>query len=116
VNLDSIREYALSLPGAAESFPFDEETLVFKAGGKMFLLMDLSGERGINVKCDPEKATELREKYDTILPGYHMNKQNWNTILLHGHYGEKDIKGWITDSYHLIVNSLPKKVQAEIRP
>lgn len=116
MNFDSIREFALSLPGAGESFPFDSETLVFKVGGKMFLLMDLSGERGINVKCEPEKAVELREKYDTILPGYHMNKQNWNTILLNGRYGEKEIKHWIIDSYELIINSLPKKMQAEIRP
>jgi predicted DNA-binding protein (MmcQ/YjbR family) len=114
MNLEKIRDFALAFPGVEETFPFDNQTLVFKVAGKMFLALDVENTLSINVKCDPEMAVELRERYDTILPGYHMSKKHWNTIMLHGRYGEKEILGWIRDSYELVFNSLPQKVKAEL--
>jgi len=74
MNIESLREYCLSKKEASEGFPFDESTLVFKVFDKMFALMDMDGDLSINLKCDPLKALELREKYPAVLPGYHMNK------------------------------------------
>ncbi|MDP1803433.1 MAG: MmcQ/YjbR family DNA-binding protein [Bacteroidota bacterium] len=110
MSAEEIREYCILKKGVTESFPFDTETLVFKVAGKMFLLMSLdSNPLQFNVKCDPQKAIELREKYDFVQPGYHMSKQHWNTIVCDGRATKKHIFGWIDDSYDLIVQSLPKK-------
>ena len=106
MDAESIRNYALSLgDNITESFPFDEETLVFKANGKMFLLMALDEHPlTFNVKCDPDQAIEWRENYpDTVLPGYHMNKKHWNTIIMNGALTPAQIKEMIENSYHLIV-------------
>ena len=109
---EDIREYCIKKPGVKESFPFDNETLVFKVGGKMFLLLSLDSDPlSFNVKCDPDKAVELREKYASVLPGYHMNKQHWNTVQCDGTVPKKIILGWIDDSYELVYSSLPKKVR-----
>ena len=101
-----------------ESFPFDEDTLVFKVGGKMFLLTGLSGwENGnpsVNLKCDPERALELREEYAAVQPGYHMNKKHWNTVFAHQDLPLSEIKKLIDHSYELIFSQLSKKVQEEI--
>jgi predicted DNA-binding protein (MmcQ/YjbR family) len=106
------REYCLSLPGTTEGFPFGEDTLVFKVRGKMYCLMDVPSFEYINVKCDPEKAIELREEYPFVKPGYHMSKKHWNSIQL-GHPVPGDlIKEWIKDSYDLVVANLPKKDRA----
>lgn len=80
MNIEELREYCISKKDVTESFPFDETTLVFKVRGKMFALTDLEGELSINLKCDPDLAIELREKYPAVQPGYHMNKKHWNTI------------------------------------
>lgn len=116
MNAEKIREFALSLKGVEESFPFDNETLVFKVGGKMFLLLALDSQPlRMNVKCEPNRAIELRETYFYVLPGYHMNKTHWNTIVCETGSKPKLIFEWILESYNLILNSLPKKAQEIIK-
>ena len=104
MNIEEIRDYALSLPDATEGFPFGESVLVFKRKTKMFLLLPLDEVvTQFNVKCDPEKAIELREEYpETILPGYHMNKKHWNTLIIDGRLSSKQLKEMIRDSYELV--------------
>jgi predicted DNA-binding protein (MmcQ/YjbR family) len=95
--------------GVTEEFPFDEETLVFKVAGKIFLLASLESiPLQINLKCDPEKAVELREEYEAVQPGYHMNKKHWNTIIIDGSVSIRKIFEWIDDSYNLVVAGLKK--------
>lgn len=107
-------------PGVIEHFPFDEDTLVFKVGGKMFALTSLSDwERGMpsaNLKCDPERAVELREAYEGISPGYHMSKVHWNTVSIHSDVPAALVNELIDHSYELVLMSLPKKARLEIRP
>lgn len=103
MNIEELREYALSLYSATESFPFGDETLVFKVNNKIFLLTSLTSDvLQFNVKCNPEYAEELREKYPCILPGYHMNKKHWNTIIVDGSLSVSQLKGFIEDSYFLV--------------
>ena len=112
MNSEEIREYCLQKKAVEESFPFDNSTLVFKVAGKMFLLMGLdSNPLQFNAKCEPDKAIELREKYSCVIPGYHMNKQHWNSIICDGTASKKLIFQWIDDSYDLIVASLTKKTR-----
>jgi len=109
MDIEIVREYCLDKPGVTESFPFDEVTLVFKVLNKMFALVNLDRDLSINLKCDPEKALELREHYPAVSPGYHMNKRLWNTVLLDGSLDNDLVKSWIDDSYNLVVAKLPKK-------
>lgn len=110
MNIEILREYCLSKKAATEGFPFGEETLVFKVMDKIFLLVSLNANPlQFNAKCEPGKAIELREEYDAVKPGYHMNKKHWNTIIIDGSLSTKLIKEMIDDSYSLIVQSLPKK-------
>jgi predicted DNA-binding protein (MmcQ/YjbR family) len=110
MSAEEIREYCILKKGVTEGFPFDAETLVFKVAGKMFLLMSLdSNPLQFNVKCDPQKAIELRDKYDFVRPGYHMSKVHWNTVVCEGRTSKKLVFAWIDDSYELNINSLPKK-------
>ena len=103
MNIEEIRDYALSLKNVSESFPFGENTIVFKVDNKIFLLASLTSEvLQFNVKCDPEYAVELREQYSGILPGYHMNKKHWNTIIVDGTLTANQLKGFIKDSYFLV--------------
>ncbi len=107
MNVESIREYALSKPDVEEGLPFGPETLVFKVAGKIFLLMSLDSDPlQFNVKCDPDKAIELRDQYPAVLPGYHMNKKHWNTIIVDGTLTAKQLKEMIDHSYTLVA---PKK-------
>jgi len=116
MNAEEIREYCLIKKGVEESFPFNTTTLVFKVGNKIFLLMSLDcNPMQFNAKCMPDKAIELREKYSTILPGYHMNKQHWNTIICDGSVPRNLILGCIHDSYTIILNSLSKKIRQELQ-
>lgn len=108
MNIEEFREYCLQKPGVEESFPFDNSTLVFKVMGKMFALTGLDRDFAVNLKCDPEKAIELRTKYPCVQPGYHMNKKHWNTVNVDGSVDDPTIYGWIDHSYDLIVESLPK--------
>lgn len=109
MNIETLREYCLTKKGVTETFPFDENTLVFKVGGKMFLLTDLVDLFSMNLKCDPEKAVELREHYNCVTPGYHMNKKHWNTVIFDGSVSDEILLGWIDDSYKLVFASLPAK-------
>jgi predicted DNA-binding protein (MmcQ/YjbR family) len=107
MNVEELREYALRLGKVTEGFPFGNDTLVFKVDNKIFLLVSLSADHlQFNVKCNPEDAVELRETYSSILPGYHMNKKHWNTIIVDGSLTAPQIKGFIRDSYRLVA---PKK-------
>jgi predicted DNA-binding protein (MmcQ/YjbR family) len=108
MDIEQFREYCLSKKGTTECFPFDETTLVFKVAGKMYALSSLDGEPSVNLKCDPEKAIELRDRYSAVLPAYHMSKVHWNTVLLNGSIPEKNIKEWIDESYNLVVSKLTK--------
>ncbi len=101
---EDIRDYCLSKPGATEGLPFGNETLVFKnAKGKIFLILPLDKHPiTFNVKCDPEHAIELREKYPAVQPGYHMNKKHWNTITVDGSLSNKQLQGFIDDSFELV--------------
>ncbi len=115
MDIEKVRKYCLKKKGVTEGLPFGEDTLVFKVMGKMFCLLSLSRSFGINLKCDPEFAVELREKYEGVTPGYHMNKKYWNTVTLDGNIPEKEILSWIDHSYEMVVNSLPQKVRAELK-
>lgn len=114
MNIEDLREFCLSLPGTTEDFPFDEGTLVFKIGGKMYLLTGLDGPFSINVKCDPEVAVSLRESYPAVKPGYHMNKNHWNTVDIDGSINDNTLKDWIKQSYQLVYSALPKSVKAQL--
>ena len=103
MNIEEIREYALSLLEVEEGFPFGEETLVFKVKGKIFLLASIySSPLQFNVKCDPERAIELREEYACVLPGYHMNKKHWNTVIIDRTLTSKQLREMIEHSYQLV--------------
>ncbi len=114
MNIEEFREYCLGKSFVSESFPFDATTLVFKVAGKMFALTDLEEDFKINIKCDPELAIELREKYPCVVPGFHMNKKHWNTIIVDGSVKSEEIKEWIDHSYDLVVKGLPKKDREKI--
>lgn len=107
MDVDILREYCLSKKLVTESFPFDESTLVFKVLDKMFMLMNLEGDLSINLKCDPAKTIEYREKFPAVQPGYHMSRKHWNTIYIDGSIPKQTIFQWIDDSYNLVVSGLP---------
>ncbi|MGY5352614.1 MmcQ/YjbR family DNA-binding protein [Wenyingzhuangia sp. IMCC45533] len=110
MDIEALRMYCLSKKGVSESFPFDENTLVFKVGDKMFALTNLKKiPHTVNLKCDPEKALELREQFVAVDSGYHMNKKHWNTILLESDMASEILQNWIDHSYELVVKSLSKK-------
>ncbi len=102
MNIEELREYCISKPGAEESFPFGDNTLVFKKNGKIFALVNLDGDLSINLKCEPALALELRERFTSVIPGYHMNKKHWNTVMLNGSVPDKVTFSWIDHSYDLI--------------
>lgn len=118
MNIQQLYEFCLSKKGVTEHFPFDEDTLVFKVGGKMFCLTSLkefeSGNPSMNLKCDPEKALELRAEYEAIRPGYHMSKVHWNSVDIGKDVSTKMLCELINHSYDLVFKSLTKKVQTEI--
>lgn len=114
MNIEEIRTYCLSKKATSESFPFDDVTLVFKVAGKMFALMGLDNPAlSINLKCDPEKAMELRQEYSSIVPGFHMSKKHWNTVNINGELHPDLIYSLIDHSYELVVSSLTKKLREE---
>jgi predicted DNA-binding protein (MmcQ/YjbR family) len=107
MDLETIRKYCLEKKFTTESFPFGDSALVFKVSGKMFLLFSMdSMPLQFNVKCNPEKAEELREAYSSVIPAFHMNKKHWNTIILNGQIAARQIREMIDDSYALVVHSL----------
>jgi predicted DNA-binding protein (MmcQ/YjbR family) len=109
MNIESLREYCLSKPDVEEGLPFGPDTLVFKSKGKIFLLTGFEEPLKINVKCDPEQAILLRETYEAVLPGYHMNKMHWNTVILDGSIPQKTILSFIDQSYELVGAKAKKK-------
>jgi predicted DNA-binding protein (MmcQ/YjbR family) len=115
MDIVSFREYCLSKPGVTEDTPFDETTLCFRVGGKIFAITDIDSFESVNLKCDPERAVELRELHSGILPGYHMNKKHWNTVLCDGSVPQYLILELTDHSYQLILGSLPKKVQVNLQ-
>lgn len=114
MNIEELRDFCLSLKMAEEKLPFDNETLVFSVKGKMFCATNITTFERINVKCDPQEAILLREQYDEVIPGYHMNKNHWNSIKTNGKISNKLIKEWIKKSYDLVAAGLPKKSQKEL--
>ena len=103
MDIESIRAYCLSKPDSEEALPFGPDVLVFKVKGKIFLLLPLDTvPLRFNVKCDPERAVELREQYAAVLPGYHMNKKHWNTVVADGSISSQLLRNWIDDSYDLV--------------
>lgn len=115
MNIEEFRNYCLSKKYVTESFPFDESTLVFKVAEKMFALTGLEHQPPrVNLKCDPERALELREAYSDITAGYHMSKKHWNTIIIDGNVPNKLLTELIDYSYKLVVQGLPKKQQKEL--
>ena len=114
MNIEQLREYCLSKKGVTEALPFDDTVLVFKIMNKIFALTSLEGEPSVNLKCDPDKAIELREEFPSVLPGYHMNKKHWNTIMLDGTIKDSLICEWIDHSYDLVIKSLPNKLKDQL--
>lgn len=112
MDLEQARIYCLNKAGTEEGLPFGPDALVFKVAGKMFALIGLGNSpSSINLKCDPDQAIELREKYAEVTPGYHMNKNHWNTVLLEGSIPDSEILQMIDHSYNLVVAGLPAKVR-----
>ncbi|MGF1635520.1 MAG: MmcQ/YjbR family DNA-binding protein [Cyclobacteriaceae bacterium] len=114
MNIEAFRNYCLSKPGTSEGLPFDENTLVFKVGGKIFAITDIAEFESINLKCDPELAVALRAEYPAVMPGYHMNKKHWNTVDMHAGLPDLLIKEWIDHSYTLVYNALPKSIKSSL--
>jgi len=114
MNIETFRQYCLAKKGVTEEFPFDEQTLVFKVSGKMYALTNIEEFISVNLKCEPELAVELRDRYDAVQPGWHMSKKHWNTIVLDGSISDKLLKEWIDNSYEQVVNGLPKKTRATL--
>ena len=115
MNIENIRDYCKSLKGVTEDFPFDESTLAFRVMDKIFALMNIySEDLSINLKCDPERAIELREHYSDITPGFHINKKHWNTVRCESELQNDLIRELISHSYDLIVSKLPKTKRNEL--
>jgi len=109
MDIEQLRDYCIAKPGAEECFPFGPETLVFKVDGKIFLLASLNSQPlQFNAKCDPEKAIELREQYASILPGYHMNKKLWNTVIIDGSLSSQQLRDLVDHSYELVTKGKKK--------
>lgn len=115
MNIESLQQYCLAKKAVTEETPFGPDNLVYKVGGKMFLLASLDAiPLQFNAKCDPEEALRLRDAYPCVLPGYHMNKKHWNTVMVDGSVSDKILQSWIDASYQLVVASLPKKEREQL--
>jgi predicted DNA-binding protein (MmcQ/YjbR family) len=115
MDLEDFRQYCLEKQQVTESTPFGEDVLVFKVSGKTFALAPLDEVPArVNLKCDPDLALELRDRYEEVRPGYHMNKKHWNTLELGGAIPEAELRQMIDHSYELVVKSLPKAVRAKL--
>ena len=116
MNLNELEKYLDAMPGSESGFPFGPEVKVYKVGGKMFALISLQDSPlRINLKCDPMDAQILREQFEAVIPGYHMNKEHWNTVVLDGTMAVDTVRLLIDQSYNLIYNSLPKYKQNQIK-
>ncbi|ARV07503.1 MmcQ-like protein [Polaribacter sp. SA4-10] len=120
MHIEQLRDFCIAKKGVTEHFPFDEDTLVFKVMGKMFLLSSLkkweSGEGAVNLKCNPERSLELREEYEGITAGFHMSKKHWNTVLIsNSNVSDTLLIELINHSYELVARGLTKKLKEELR-
>lgn len=113
MNVESLREYCLSLPLATEDFPFDETTLVFRVLGKIFAMLDLERPDVVSIKCNPDYALQLREEHPEISGAWHMNKKYWNQVNLSGHLEDEFVQGLVRHSYAEVVKKLTRKERAE---
>jgi len=113
MNIEDFRDYCLSLAGTTEDFPFDESTLVFRVGGKIYALLGVNNFDFVNLKCNPEKVEELREQFNGVKPGYHMNKKHWNSVYIESDVTNKLFLELAKHSYNLVFKSLSKKVKEE---
>ena len=114
MDIEQFRNYCIQKTGVTEELPFGPDTLVFKVMGKMFALCSIDNFTSMNLKCDPEKAIELRERYGAVKPGFHMNKKHWNTVDLNGDMHQEELLKLIDDSYDLVVSGLSKKLRDEL--
>jgi predicted DNA-binding protein (MmcQ/YjbR family) len=114
MKIEELRNFCLSLKGVSETMPFDDKTLVFTVKGKMFCGTEITTFELINVKCDPEKAIQLRHQYKEVIPAHYMNKKHWNSITTKGTITSDQFKEWIKNSYDLVVAGLSKKNQKEL--
>jgi len=114
MDIEEIRAYCLTKNGVEEGFPFGDTTLVLKVGGKIFVLINLDSDPSMNLKCEPGRAIELREVYPAIIPGYHMNKKHWNTVVLDGSLSKRLIMEMIDHSYDLVYQSLPIRLRLDL--
>lgn len=114
MNFDELREYCLSKKYTTEDYPFDENTPCFRVAGKIYAITSFGFPLRVNLKCDPEMAADLRERYEDVLPGYHMNKKHWNTVILQGNLSLNEIKKMIDHSYDLIFNRLTGKQKSSL--
>ena len=114
MNVEELYDYFVSIPGVKPTFPFDEVTLVMKLMGKMIALIPLDAEvKTVSLKCDPDKAVELRQQYSSVQAAFHMNKRYWNSIELSGDMPDEEIMQWIIHSIDEVVKKMPKKMQRE---
>ncbi|MBL7981729.1 MAG: MmcQ/YjbR family DNA-binding protein [Flavobacteriales bacterium] len=114
MNLAEFREHCARLAGFSEDLPFGPDVLAFRVGGKIFALMDVDLFESVNLKCDPERAVELRERHAGITPGYHMNKRHWNTVLTDGSVPDRLLLELAEHSHALVLATLPKKVREQL--
>ena len=114
MNIELLREHCIAKKAVTEEFPFGEDTLVFKVAGKMFALTSLSDPTSVNLKCDPEKVEELRQQYQAVQPGFHMNKKHWNTVFFNEDLNDRQLLQMVTDSYLLVVSGLPKATRESV--
>ncbi len=114
MNIEIFREHCIAKKVVEETFPFDNDTLVFKVMGKMFALISISDPTHVNLKCSPDYAVELRQEFEAVKPGFHMNKANWNTVTFNSDANDKLILEWLDLSYDLVVAGLTKKLQKEL--
>lgn len=115
MNIEEYQEFCLSLKGVTEETPFGPDTLVYKVMGKVFTIAGMEPFKQVTVKCDPETALELRERYLSVKPGYHTSKKHWNTIAVNGELSTADLQHWILHSYNLVVQKLPEKLLQQLR-
>lgn len=115
MQVDAFRDYCMKKAGATESAPFGPEHIVFKVGGKMFVLLALDEvPTTANLKCDPDRALELRDRYEEVRPGYHMNKKHWNTVVIDGGIPDAEVRKMIDHSYELVLRALPKRTRDKL--
>jgi predicted DNA-binding protein (MmcQ/YjbR family) len=114
MDLEKLREYCLKKKSVTEDFPFGETTLCFKVGGKIFAITGMGKPLEVNLKCEPELALELRERYEDVTPGYHMNKKHWNTVCFEGRIPDRELKKMLDHSYKQVVKGLKKSEREKL--